>query len=139
MNLELLRYARGVIAAIPDNVIDLSAVQSEHDECGTVCCAAGWLAHDKHFQSLGLSPLRERAYGGMLGLNGVPTSWDVAMAKVFDTDSDCACELFCVRGSSYFDPIEVSQGAMTREQLSDKQLWLGRVDAFLAQHAGSAA
>lgn len=129
-NYELLKEAYAIIGGIPDNVIDLDAVQRSEGEtldCGTVCCAAGWLAHHPKFQALGLGLPYSGLVCGSLLLKGRLVSYAEAISAVFDIDGDTATSLFCSsrfrRGLLYDVRCDYD---------TDKDLWLARVRKYLA-------
>jgi hypothetical protein len=130
-NIALLREAREVIAAIPDNVINLDAIQQQK-QCGTVCCAAGWLAHDPKFRELGLDlPDTEGGHiGSRLVFNGREMWWERALGRLFSMGDDTAMDLFAPRGGGLLeDEIKIPG--------TDKELWLERVDQYISKHEGA--
>jgi hypothetical protein len=136
MNHELLKLGIEIVRAIPDSQFDLWVFQAyrlgdgkfatelEQATCGTICCAAGWMA---------LNPVMHRA--------GLYTSWNTgnpmfdmgeedvlsgvdALAAFFDISFNEAQALFGPRMSfetAYFGSSSV---------MSDKQLWLRRAESF---------
>lgn len=147
-NYALLREARAVIDAIPEAQLDLSQIITERglDEfgsiaddgdlasgCGTIACAAGWLALTPRFQALGLTAVVENINGdeiAMLAYQGVSTenqaSYDLATAPLFNITFTQAASLFATRGEHESDTNDPDEDA------TDKEIFLARIDALLA-------
>jgi hypothetical protein len=129
---ELLKEAYAIIGGIPDNVIDLNLIMRERGDslaCGTICCAAGWLAHHPTFQAIGLSMTDARfTEHADLVYRGEELMYAQAMSKVFDMPERDVISLFSSR--HYQSAIKV-RGA---SRLTDKDLWLARVRKYLADH-----
>ncbi len=146
-NYALLREAREMLASIPTRQFDLSQIVTERGAgafgsiaadgdlsagCGTIACAAGWLALTPRFQALGLTASC-CSYGGnadyCLDYRGVSTEsqsdYDLAMAPLFNLTFKQAEHLFATRdeGDCEEDP---------DENLTDKALFLARIDRLLA-------
>lgn len=124
---DLLKDAYAIIGGIPDNVIDLDEIVSslgESLECGTICCAAGWLAQHPKFQALGLGLSFCECTGGEVTYLGHHYSgrYSEAMADFFAIPQADALSLFGPRSDD--DPAGIS----------DKQVWLQRVRQYLADH-----
>jgi len=145
-NYALLREARDVIAAIPAHQIDLTAIVSQtgtdvasmtigtigdtDSGCGTIACAAGWLALTPAFQARGLSVSFDMpSYCATLSWNGVETQfqydYDLAMAPLFNLTHTQARALFAEDGYSDEDEEAGSD-------IPDKDVFLARLDALIA-------
>lgn len=132
MNITLLQQAIDYIETIPDNVFDLGQIHHQGD-CGTICCAAGWLAHNSKFQALGLAlTLPDTSsrfpYAAQLVLQGKAMYWDRAMADLFDMDREEAAALFGMRGDGPDGADEYAFGG------TDRELWLQRAREYIAEH-----
>lgn len=96
MNRELLEEAYAIIDGVPEDRIDLGAWQSGEDRasntaeitCGTIACAAGWLALHPGMNSRGLHPV----YRGMPAFNG-SDGYD-ALARFFGIEILQSIDLF---------------------------------------------
>lgn len=120
-NYTIMREAYAIIGGIPEHAFDLSSVVSrtgESLECGTIACAAGWLAMHPTFKARGIRLVKEcveyknvRCY----------TAYTEAMAAVFKIDGAEADYLF---GSRTEPP-----GWGT-----DKEVWLKRMYKFLDEN-----
>lgn len=125
-NFELLKDAYAIIDGIPEHLINLSYIVSEKGEspaCGTICCAAGWLAHHPQFQALGLSCSPD---GGMLLLHGSSNYLGVyadQLAEVFGISYTDAADLF-----DSADRFEIAKHG------THKQIWLNRMWRYLDAH-----
>lgn len=137
INFELLKEAYAIVDGIPDDRFNLDQIAAnprlrerlnDPHSCGTIGCAAGWIAMHPMFQQRGLS-LNSR---GILETNqGGPTNYRFAMAEVFGIGMLEAVDLFGRRGDSIYDRKEVIAGP---DRLNDKQLWQHRVRKFLSEH-----
>lgn len=134
-NYELLRDAYAIIDGIPPRKIDLDAIQESKGEsltCGTICCAAGWLALHPQFQALGLNMTHDPAHffhpRAWVTFNGNDHDGDYAavMSRVFRITDDEAVELFGCAGESPYDH-------SMRRNATDKSLFLNRVRSFLKE------
>lgn len=124
----LLRKAVSIIETIPDNEINLDQVRIQKT-CGTVCCAAGWLAYHPDFVAVGLSmptPNPDGSVGGLLRYRDFEMFWDKALSMLFNMDQHEAAPLFCPRGDYDFDELYFPG--------TDKELWLKRVRDYLGMH-----
>ncbi|PLC44505.1 hypothetical protein C0Q88_07445 [Ralstonia pickettii] len=125
-NFELLKDAYAIIDGIPGRVIDLDMWTAETGDsqfCGTIACAAGWLARHPKFNAQGLKlefgddgpPMHEPS--GTYGFT--------ALAKMFNLDeSKSEHDLFNARIGGYRDE-ELTDAQFVR--MSDKQLFKRRV------------
>jgi hypothetical protein len=117
-----LRAAYAIIDGIPETRIDLDTWRRDSGKitCGTIACAAGWLALHPDMQAMGLSALLNGgpAYQGLEGFG--------ALAQFFGIDTATAGHLFSYMGS-YYDP-PTCRGSFP---WSDKAIWLARVRNFL--------
>jgi hypothetical protein len=127
MHIELFDKAVDFIASRSDDQLHLSDWQdtgmgrtfvssSAEVNCGTIACAAGWLAINPEFEELGVE---------VCG-NGAPkfeneTAYS-AMARLFGLPYAVAIGLFYIRGLE--DYAKFGEEAM--EHLTDRQLWLSR-------------
>lgn len=130
MNLILLQQAIDYIETIPDNVFNLESIYSKR-ECGTIACAAGWLAQNPDFQALGLGlapNTPEEFSGARLKINGVEKWWDYSISELFGLEHDDGVELFGTRGCGALGYAEEMAFPGT-----DKQLWLQRARTFIAE------
>jgi hypothetical protein len=130
VNYELLREAYAIIGGIPDEVFDLETIVKRRGDslaCGTICCAAGWLAHHPEFNARGLT-----VEGRSLHWKGESHlwQWEVAIANVFGIGCETAEKLFGMRGYGLLGRKEVG----VYSTLSDKELWLLRVRTYLERH-----
>ena len=151
-NYALLREARDVIASIPARQLDLTAIVSQtgtyaasvtvgaigdpDSGCGTVACAAGWLALTPAFQAHGLSVTFDTSsYNATLSWRGIGTEfqydYDLAMAPLFNITLVQARALFAEDGHS---DEEEEEGSDT----PDKEVFLARIDALIAAEGVSA-
>jgi hypothetical protein len=123
MNLELFNRAVEIIAAIPEKQINLRLWLSHSfdENCGTICCAGGWLARHPEMQAQGLYC---GAYGApsCKGPNGMIFTEYYALAFFFDMPFPVAASLFDTR--SY------SRAKWESQFKTDKELWLARVELF---------
>lgn len=125
----LLRDAYAIIDGIPEDRFNLDLWRTKGKsprECGTIACAAGWLAMHPEMRKKGL----------LNGEGGKPIFLDDlaiertefhALAKFFCMTYEQAAGLFCARwcGSPY-DP-------QSLRGYSDKELWKYRVRKFLKE------
>jgi hypothetical protein len=132
MNVERLKRAIAIIEATPSKQLNLrfwqrgekdttkkqyvSSVQEVH--CGTIACAAGWLALNPEMNAEGLS----------CGPFGYPVFEEhtqfAALQHFFDIRDVEAYRLFNSR--------TIFEQCGGRELLSDKQIWLVRATQLLA-------
>ncbi len=135
MNIELFDKAVEFIASLDDEQLNLEdwqhvdyggkvAHSSKDVVCGTIACAAGWLALNPEFEAYGLST----------GIMGTPRLGDRnagyraeyrvgyhAMSKLLDLPTRIAMKLFFYKNSQdrvLFD--------IHLERMTDRQLWLSR-------------
>lgn len=124
----LLRDAYAIIDGIPDARFKLSRWRigghSEHD-CGTIACAAGWLAMHPDMCAAGL---KASAHGAPKW-NGV-TGYD-ALSLFFGIDFDDAVSLFGPRKTIFTPDNEMKFEPNESHCVSDHDLWLARVRNFL--------
>ena len=119
----LLRKAYAIIDGIPEDRFDLSSIlhggNPNPHACGTIACAAGWIAMHPDFQELGLTLT---SYGSIL-FNGHAKGCWIVMAEIL--------------GITVHDSIIIFDGRNDFERrgklgkLSDKELWKYRVRKFL--------
>ena len=137
-NYELLKDAYQIIDGIPDHLVYLDNIVSRKGDnltCGTVCCAAGWLAHHPKFKKLGLSI-------GMIngdyslkykGIVYYQNEYDVPMADIFGISLDDTTDLFCIRGEVKNDIWIAEVEGRALGCLTDKELFKRRVYYFLKE------
>ena len=124
---SLLRDAYQIIDGIPESNfalkywLDEDSWKKAEPDCGTIACAAGWLALHPDMKKLGLT--RDQM--------GTPMYLDMdgydALAAVFGINWQDARNLFGTRGMSRLD--EPREGTV---MMTDKKLWMYRVRQFLA-------
>jgi hypothetical protein len=134
VNVPRFKRAIEIIEATPDHQVDLKVWQKaqscfanyisskEDATCGTIACAAGWLALDPEMQEHGLYS----GYGGEPRYNeGTKyiSSFE-ALGRFFGIPEFDAELLFSPR--SMFEDSD----------LTDKQVWLHRANTFLAGYEG---
>lgn len=117
-NFDRLRDAFAILDGIPKKAWRLEAWRSRGSApvCGTIACAAGWLAMNPTMNEQGLTG-GVGAYplcGGMSGYG--------ALRKFFNLDTTTG-DVFCPRGYGYKDR-ELTKTQL--QALSDKQLWQRR-------------
>lgn len=126
-NYELLKDAYAIIDGIPESAFNLRrwrTAEGESLECGTICCAAGWLAQHPDMVAKGLS-LEEGRFAAL----AVPTLGGVigfgAMSILFGIERNEADAIFSDRcfGGRY-QPENWAE-------LTDKEIWKARVRNFL--------
>lgn len=142
MNFELFDKAVDFIASRSDSQLNLGnwqynsaqksddlmwphiAKSSEEVTCGTIACAAGWLALSADFNALGLYPNP----AGCPIFKG--SSAYHAMRVLFDITHNDAKELFAFRSGSD----SVTFGRDISNQMTDRQLWLSRARSIRAKY-----
>lgn len=132
MECELLKRAAEIIQEIPTEQLDLRywtdgapSVIEETLDCGTICCAAGWLSLHPEMQALGLT-LAKGDYGTiapMLAPHGAEGF--SALSILFDISYDEASALF---GPPIFSETN-------RYGEDHKAAWRSRVELLLADRA----
>lgn len=132
-NYELMREAFTIIGGIPEEAIKLEKVvtaKGESLDCGTIACAAGWLAMHPKFQALGLglAPRDERYH-----------PWQVTYKGEFQSDMSSGA----IRKILGLQRHEASRLFDTRYEKmdgrSDKAVWLERMYRFLEEHGQTTA
>lgn len=121
-NYELLKDAYAIIDGIPGRQISLHNVVTAKGPAldnGTICCAAGWLAHHPKFQALGLGFKRKHGHLSYRGRT-YTGAFQYQMADLFNISHAVSTRLF--------------DAAQPEEEGTDKQVWLNRVVAFLSKH-----
>lgn len=119
-NFELLRDAFAILDGIPDSAIDLWTWRQKGHEaaCGTIACAAGWLAMHPSMNERGL---RARS-----SFDGTPETESAsgfsALREFFRLDFDSQ-NIFEGKGFGYKD----RELGGRIDDLSEKQLWKRRV------------
>lgn len=139
MNVTRFKRAIEIIEELPDSQLDLKVWQKAHDAwagyigsntkatCGTIACAAGWLALHPEMQEQGLSAgyCGQPRYSGM----DIPHNGFRALELFFDIFREDADFLFQSR--------TIYESTFGREQFTDKQIWLQRAKQFLAGYEGT--
>lgn len=135
-NTELLRKAYAIIAGIPEHRFDLvdfvSSGTPNPNDCGTIACAAGWLAMHPDFCALGLTltPGLLRYVPALVGRENDPRAQGYpALADVFGLSDDLAYHVFASRECSRFDDAFLKRAPTA----SDKAVFLNRVRRLLAE------
>jgi hypothetical protein len=134
MYIELFDKAVDFIASRSDDQLRLSDWQdtgmgrtfvssSSEVNCGTIACAAGWLAINPDFEELGV----EVCGSGAPKFENETAYW--AMARLFGLPYAVAIGLFYIRG--FDDYAKFGEKAM--EHLTDRQLWLSRARLIRAE------
>ncbi|MFW6855295.1 hypothetical protein ACODYM_28810 [Burkholderia gladioli] len=118
-NFELLRDAFEIIDGIPSRALKLSnwRTKGEMPECGTIACAAGWLAMHPKFNALGFTA---DEHTGAPWFKGHSCFYAAQLLLGLDGESD---RIFSSRHHGYKDH-ELGQSI---RKLSEKQLWKRRV------------
>jgi hypothetical protein len=121
-NFERLRDAFAILDGLPEEAIKLWTWREKgrKPECGTIACAAGWLAMHPAMNALGLTTLNQ--YDGTPKL-AESYSGMTAMRVFFDLSMDEAT-IFEGRRHGYKD-WELHGGGVLH-LLTDKQLWKRR-------------
>jgi hypothetical protein len=131
MNVELFKDAIAIIAGIPYKQVSLrnwqkdmhpfrsrTVHQTHRIDCGTVCCAAGWLALDPAMQDAGL----RAGYDGR-PVFGILESY-AALSAFFGTTRE--------ETEALFDRRRMIETVEFGESASDKEVWLRRVETLTA-------
>ena len=118
-NLNLIKEAYAIVAGIPPEAISLGQWTTQEGPSlaeGTVCCPGTWLTKYPGFRERGLfDDGRGRpAYGEYRGY--------AALGAFFKIDTDMAKNLFRISDTPAW------------KKLSDKQIFLARMDAFLNRY-----
>ena len=122
-----LREAYAIIDGIPDDRFDLRHFANSDDphDCGTIACAAGWLAMHPKFNALGLTLTGKGAeFSCLTPQSQTRTSPMDAIAQVLRRPRFEAGQLFGSRNHPKYEP----EGS---ENMTDKQLWQARVRELL--------
>lgn len=129
---DLLRQARAIVSAIPDERFDLDDI-IDNDSlgpgglvvqgCGTIACALGWLCLNPTFNEYGL---RLGRYGNVI-YNDMTMYYADAASVLFNMSQADAYNLFQ-------PALEQELPLDTNGLISDKALWLHRLDTFMASH-----
>ncbi len=134
MNIGLFDKAVNLVASKTSEQLDLGGWQwngsgeiaSSSDEvnCGTIACAAGWIALDREFQSLGVfpNPSGVPRFGGSLGYDALATLFDITEAESYN--------LFYTRNGDDFKEF----GHDMVVHMTDRQLWLSRARMLRARY-----
>lgn len=123
-NFELLKDAYQIVGGIPEHHFKLDVVHNGRKNlCGTLACAIGWLASHPHFNERGLT-----LKGTEVQINGEHSWYDSAAVAIFNISAGDARTLFGSR--TYHETYKAEELI----NLSDRELWLHRVRAFLRGH-----
>jgi len=120
MNTERLKTLRDVIAATPDDYVDLSWWQQSGD-CGTIACMLGWACEVPEFQAAGLRMEHYPGYGDAFPTLDQKFGYE-AGAAFFGLDYADSAMLFCGRGCRF---------STENDDRTDKQVALDRLDHLL--------
>lgn len=137
MNVPRFKRAIEIIEALPDSQLNLKTwqksyerekyiISSEQATCGTIACAAGWLALHPEMQAQGLSagycgqPIYRDGDARAIQFNALQLFFDIR-----DVDADWL-----------FESRTVYEHSGDRAQLTDKQIWLQRAKNFLSGYEG---
>ena len=134
MNVTRLKQAIAIIEAVPDEQLNLKTWQRSYNgvdyisanaqaTCGTIACAAGWLALHPEMHAQRLSA----GNGGLpvyQNEDGLYSTQFRALARFFDLSVYEANRLFEPRTG--FECSDPSQSLYT-----DKEIWLKRANRFL--------
>lgn len=126
MKIKLLRQAYAIIDGIPDNRINLDVIcrgpeKGNAGHCGTIACAAGWLAMHPKFIKRGMYIDEDGQLDLKDGLHWY--DWDDILSIVFDCSVSTANKLF---GPTWYDE---DTGK------TEKQIWQKRVRKYLKKHS----
>jgi len=131
---DLFRDAYALIKTTSDEDIDLEKWCQPHmvDPCRTLACAAGTLAVNPLFNDRGLKRhVRGKPY---CIVNGEYLSGFEALACVFKISLVETTILFGIRGiAGERTAIKIADNDQPNH-LSDRQVWLNRVEHFFARH-----
>jgi hypothetical protein len=134
MNIGLFDKAVNLVASKTSEQLDLGnwqwngsgeiASSSDEVNCGTIACAAGWIALDREFQSLGVlpNPSGVPRFGGSVGYGALATLFDITEAESYN--------LFYTRNGDDFKEF----GHDMVVHMTDRQLWLSRARMLRARY-----
>ena len=129
---DWLREAYEIIDGIPPERFNLSTVCTgpkapDPTHCGTIGCAAGWIAMHPKFIERGLSIDRDSTFTWM---GETESDYSVAMYRVFNLPlPGDARNLFSTARSSKYDNLKAAKRCR-----NSKELWQFRVRMFLKEH-----
>jgi hypothetical protein len=137
-NIELLKQAREILAAIPANRLNLSFVamnqcdgaHNDPNHCGTIACGLGWLAMRPEFQALGLCVDED----GLLRLHSRHQYFGTTAAQLFGMSEEDAGSMFCLCMPE--ERMELRDAGA--DDLHDHAVLMWRMDKFIAKHEGTA-
>lgn len=141
---EKLKQAYAVIDGIPEKNFDLDAWYTETDSkpgkkikptCGTIACAAGWLAIHPEFMSKDYrSEATENRYWSAGVIRSRSNAWVGGIdyvERTFGLTWEDADALFCPAGDSrYESDLTIDQ----LDKMSHKTVWQRRIKKFLKEH-----
>jgi len=126
MNIERLQTLRDVIAATPDEAVELDRWQRESPMCGTIACVLGWACAVPEFKAEGLHLAPTSTFDKAPWYDGACEY--LAGAKFFDMEYYDARKLFSYRGVLWDDD---GEGYGHADDRTDKQVALDRLDHML--------
>jgi hypothetical protein len=150
-NIGLLKDAYAIIDGIPDGVFDLHQIARQNAQlhhknlnlyCGTIACAAGWLALHPTFAASVRTVktnyrgrIREIVWHDRQGNEFISYGnhdWAQGMAELFSLALRDTYTLFGARlnVTARYDEAILAEN----ERITDKQLWQARVRKFIANH-----
>lgn len=139
MKKDLLIKARDYIKTIPSQFFNLRSVYDTfkgiQPECGTIACAAGWIALNPEFNALGLTCDPDSVLQPFR-LNGKTGSYKEIISALFEIEPYQAIQLFGVRYEGYEDNgnWELIDKYIPSKLPNDKDLFLARCAAFFEEH-----
>lgn len=138
MNVTRFKRAIEIIESLPDAQLNLKVwqksigfkyiISADQATCGTIACAAGWLALNPEMHAQGLS----------CGHSGQPLYRDGEGNYFSQFD---ALRIFFGIGErdadSLFEERTIYEMTGDRMQYTDKEIWLNRARSFLAGYEGT--
>lgn len=128
-NYELLREAYDVISGIPSEAISLDWTRGKAGRAlsdGSVHHPARWLAHHPTFSNRGLTVSDNGKNLLFEGEPGTSGAYSEPLAKLFGLPLLDIIGLFAERGARMGESLPT---------LTDKDVWMQRVESYLATHA----
>jgi hypothetical protein len=126
---ELLHTAYTVIGGIPPQAISLDWTRNKRGPSlsdGTVYHPACWLAQHPRFAELGLALSDNGKHLLFRGQAGSSGAYSEPLAQLFDLPLSDILGLFAERGARMGESLPT---------LTDKDVWMQRVESYLAAHA----
>lgn len=129
MNRERLEHAYAIIDGIPDEAFNLQSWTTKEGrrlDCGTICCAAGWLARHPDNIADGFHMARGRYFESNSHPAFKKHTGYHAIGAFYGIPNSVAFDLFGPRISGF---------RAKHAHWTDKQIWLERVRRYLETHA----